>query len=435
MEKNIQNWSDLKFGMFITFGLYSILGEGEWVMFNKPIDKDEYSMLKERFTTEKFNASGWAKIAKEAGMKYMVFTARHHDGFSLFDSKASVGDFTSMNCAARRDFVAEFTKACREAGLAVGLYYSPMDWRFPGYFLPRMYMKSALQMKEQCHEQLRELLTNYGKIDILWFDGGDDYWLCHGHNLHNNLNTRPANFRENPQISNFWEADKLDKMARELQPGIVINNRSGQRQYGDFLTPERKIGEWNPNTPWETCDVLAGSWGWVPDAVMRSLRDCIHLIIKIVTGGGNLLLNVGPRSDGTIEERQVLRLKEIGDWLRKYGESVYDTKGGPLLNGSWGGTTWKENKLYIHVIDWQENEIIIPNLSSKIVEISTLTASDLFVEKQANIIRLNVPEEDKLALDTIIVIEYELNVDKVFEDFDANSFLQTRHLESDALIV
>ena len=184
MEKRIEDWKDLRYGMFIHWGLYSLLERGEWVMWSEAIDKDEYRKLMHRFTAETFDPHAWAQVAKDAGMKYMVLTTRHHDGFSLWDSPGSYEQFTSMHSAAHRDIVREYVDACREAGLKVGFYYSPLDWRFPGFFFPRMYRQSADQLRKQTFDQVRELLTNYGKIDILWFDGGEDYWLCHGRNLH-----------------------------------------------------------------------------------------------------------------------------------------------------------------------------------------------------------------------------------------------------------
>ncbi len=170
-----QWFHDAKFGMFIHWGLYSILGRGEWVMFNERINQTDYAKLADQFDAKDFNPQAWAKTAKDAGMKYMVLTTKHHDGFSLFDTKAS--EFNSVNSAAKRDLIAEYVTACQEAGLKVGFYYSPMDWRFPGYFFPEMYFDNALKMKEQCWQQLEELMTNYGKIDMLWFDGE---WLAHG---------------------------------------------------------------------------------------------------------------------------------------------------------------------------------------------------------------------------------------------------------------
>ena len=218
---HIQEWQDLKFGMFIHWGLYSVMKRGEWAMYLDGIDKDEYAKLADEFTAKKFNASYWADVAKRAGMKYMVFTARHHDGFSLFDSKHSIDDFTIMKTPAKRDIVEEYTSACREAGLKVGIYYSPMDWRSPATYMPLTFRKEGEKMREQCHRQIEELMNNYGKIDILWYDGGEDFIL--GYNIPRHVLAEDRlTYKQNPFIPNFWRAGELNEKVRSWQPGIVI---------------------------------------------------------------------------------------------------------------------------------------------------------------------------------------------------------------------
>lgn len=430
-KEKMEQWQDLKFGMFIHWGLYSLVGKGEWVMYNEPIDVDTYAKLKDNFTAEKFNACSWAEVAKGAGMKYMVFTTRHHDGFSLWDSQSSYGNYTSMNSVAKKDFVKDFTQACRDKGLMTGLYYSPMDWRFPGYFLPQLYKNNAQEMINQCHNQVEELLENYGEIDILWYDGGEDYWLCHGRNLHKE-EVRPDDFRTNPQVENFWNADKLDKTARKLQPEIIINNRTGARQYGDFITVESKIGEFNIDEPWENCYTLTPTWGWTPDSTMLTLRQCIHLLVTVVVRGGNLLLNVGPRPDGTIEPDQVERLKEIGEWLDTYGESIYETKGGPLPSQEWGGMTWKDNILYIHVLDWPTNTIKFPAPKANIMNVKSLTGDDILLQQEKDTINLSVNKEQRGKLDHIFVLELDKRVDQAYESIN---YIGNDRFVNDALIV
>ncbi len=410
-RKNMEDWKDMRFGMFIHWGLYALLGRGEWAMYNDPIDKDEYRGLMDSFTAERFDANAWAKVAKDAGMKYMVLTTRHHDGFSLWDSRASYEGFTSMKSAAHRDFVREFADACRNAGLKVGFYYSPMDWRFPGYFFPRMYVRSAQEMRRQCYEQIRELLTDYGKIDIFWFDGGEDYWLCHGRNLHRESNGE--DFRLHPQSPGFWGAGELDHMIRTLQPGIIVNNRSGNREFGDFLTPENEIGAFNAQTAWETNMTLNGSWGWIPNRPPRSLRECIHLLVKAATGGGNFLLNVGPRPDGTIESIQVQRLAEMGTWLEKYGDAIYKTRGGPFRNTESGGMTYKDNHLYVHILDWKENEVTLPRLGVEIQRISSPTSQSLVHRLEDGHVVLSVESEERQMMDTIVEIELKQSVSSI----------------------
>ncbi|NLE12927.1 MAG: alpha-L-fucosidase [Clostridiales bacterium] len=358
MAKNpdIKKWRSYKFGMFLHYGLYSVIGEGEWVMFQKPIDKDEYALTMKDFTAENFDAAGLASLARGAGMKYMVLTARHHDGFCLFDSKHSIGDYTVMNTPAQRDLIKEYTDACRAAGLGVGIYYSPMDWRCEGFFLPGMYRKSAMAMREQCHRQVRELVTGYGTLDVLWYDGGEDYWLAHGVDLRKGC--RPEDFRENPPIEEFWGELELDEMVREAQPGIVVGNRLGMRRTGDYLTPERVVGGFNPYEPWETCDTLSETWGWTPGGRLRPAKDVIRLLINVITGGGNLLLNLSPRGDGSPDPTHAKRLREVGSWLAPYADAVYPTDGGPLRNSKdRGGFTSDGCSLFCWLMDAESARI------------------------------------------------------------------------------
>lgn len=413
MEKRMEDWKDLRFGMFIHWGLYSLLGRGEWAMWTEAIDKDEYRQLMHAFTAEKFDPRAWAKTAKAAGMKYMVLTTRHHDGFSLWDSPASYEQFDAMHCAARQDFVRAYVEACRAEGLKVGFYYSPLDWRFPGFFFPRMYKTSAEALRKQTHEQIRELMTNYGKIDILWFDGGEDFWLCHGRDLHSW--EEKGRMEDRIQCPNFWRADELDKMIRELQPGIVINNRTGLRQYGDYLTPESRIGEFNTQEPWETCHTLNGSWGYVPNPP-RSLRTCMQFLMQTITGDGNFLYNVGPRADGTIPEDSVERLLEMGRELEKYGESVYGTRGGPFRNDQTGGMSYRGNTLYIHVWDWPDNLVRIPKLNANILRVTSLTAQALDYQVEDGMLSFRVSAEDRNAPNTVIKVELDRPVAELAED-------------------
>lgn len=411
--QHIEDWKDLRFGMFIHWGLYSLMGRGEWAMWHEAIDVEEYRKLKDDFTAEKFDPRKWAAIAKAAGMKYMVLTTRHHDGFSLWDSPGSWQQFDAMHSAARKDFVREFVEACRAEGLKVGFYYSPLDWRFPGFFLPRLYKQNALELRRQCHDQLRELMTNYGKIDILWFDGGEDFWLCHGRNLHE---SKPqGDFRDHPQWPNFWGADELDKMIRELQPGIVVNNRLGMRQYGDFLTPESQIGSYNVNDPWETCHTLNDSWGYVPNPP-RSLRTCMRFLLQSVTGDGNLLFNVGPRADGTIPEDSEARLLEMGEEIRRYEEAIYGTRGGPFVNDETGGMTYRGNTLYIHVWDWPTSRITLPEIDANILSVTSLTAGTLDYAIDGKTLSFSVSPQDRLALNTVVKVELDRPVEELHCD-------------------
>jgi alpha-L-fucosidase len=331
----------------------------------------------------------------------MVLTARHHDGFCLFDSEAS--DFTSVKTAAKRDFIAEYCEACREAGLRVGLYYSPMDWRFPGYFFPNMYRKSAEAMKEQCWTQVRELMSNYGRIDILWWDGA---WLAHG-GIGFDTGRGGWYSRNDADAGGswLWEPEKLNAMVRELQPKIIINPRSGWR--GDFDTREGFTGELQTDRPWEQCDCLAGGWGFQPGAPMRSLRNCVRLLASVAVRDGNLLLNVGPTPEGTIEPRQVGRLGQVGEWLAQYGESIYGTRGGPFAAGPWGGSTRRGSTVYLHILDWPEETLTLPAANHKILEGRSLTGTTVSVEQTEGAIEISVPPPDREVTDTIIALELD----------------------------
>lgn len=400
-EEKMKWFRDAKFGMFIHWGIYAIPGLGEWEMFNHRHSVEEYAELAEQFTPEEFDAAKWAQTAKDAGMKYMVLTARHHDGFCLFDSKVS--DFTSVKTAAKRDFVKEYVEACRAAGLKVGLYYSPMDWRFPGYFFPEMYYENALLMKKQCTEQLRELMTNYGKIDLLWFDGG---WLAHGGTAWEP--ERNPEFTQEELFLNcnyFWESEKVIRMIRKLQPDIMINDRFCCE--GDFSVRERFVGGIKTDRPWDSNDCLAKSWGWYPGLPMLSLRECIQNLVKIVVRDGNYLLNLGPTEKGSFDPQQEKRIRQVGQWLQQYGETIYGTRGGPVLPDIWGGTTYRGDRIYVHVLEWKDDRICLELPDGKVKAVRSVTGSKVLVSQEGRKLFLQVPVEDRNLYDTILEIEME----------------------------
>ena len=412
-EARMKWWHDAKFGMFIHWGVYSIPGKGAWIQWFDQIPVEEYAKLADRFTAEKFDPEQWALLAKEAGMKYMVFTTRHHDGFCLWDSKASCGDFTIMHTPAHVDAVGEYVKACRKNGLHVGFYYSLLDWRFPGYFFPDLYRSSAEAMKKQAYDQVKELLSDYGKVDIVWWDGGGDDWLSFG----NEVRGTELRKRDNkwPQEKHYagkplWEGNRLNAMVRALQPQIIVNDRANTpvlEWEGDFTTPEGKIGKFNLERDWETCDVLGGSWAWMPGQKPKSLETIITTLVRVVTGDGNYLLNVSPRPDGSIEPDQVERLREVGEWMKKYGESIYGTRGGPFPNGEWGGFTQKGNIIYIHVLDWSKMPDLLPAIDLKIRKSTCLTGGKVRYEQTQNGLKISVSGKEDKPIDTIIKLELQ----------------------------
>ena len=394
-EEDMQWWRDAKIGMFVHWGLYSILGRGEWVRHNEQIPWEEYTALADQFCPEAFDMHEWTDLAKEFGAKYMVMVTRHHDGFALWNSPGSYQNFTSWNTASHRDFVKEYTDCAREAGLRVGLYYSPMDWRFPGYFDPKgeedpANADNALLMKKQCYDQVRELVSNYGKIDILWYDGG---WLAHK--------------GSDTSSSWFWEPVKLNKMAMEYNPKMIMNPRSGWE--GNFYCDEGSheiTGKIIP-VPWEKnmCVCSGCSWGWMADDPVSDFDWLIHMLVDVVTRDGNLLLNVGPDKNGHIRPDVAERMRQIGAWLRENGDTIYKTRGGPIepVDHVYG-TTYRENEIFLHILDTEafRNEVL-PSIPYEITSCTYKGEALCFTQDEAQI-QIQLPENLEKEADTIIRI-------------------------------
>lgn len=396
--------------MFIHWGVYAVPGRGEWVQWNEQIPVEEYAKLAQQFNPEWFDARRWAETAKSAGMKYMVLTSRHHDGFAMFDDPAS--DFTSVKSAAHRDFVAEYVKAVRAAGLRVGLYYSPLDWRFPGYVLPDIYLSSAVRMREQYHRQMQELLSNYGPLDILWFDGGETDWLGFGGQFQGAAWKKRS--KEEHYHGHFdWQHGAVYEKLRQLQPQVVINDRIDAP--ADFHSREGDgaLGEYDNQHPWELCTTLAGAWGWQRNAKVKSLETCIQLLVGTAGRDGNLLLNVGPKPDGEIEPAQVERLKEIGDWLAINGESIYGTRGGPWKPTSTIASTRKGKTIYVHVLKWPDGAVKLTNIPAKIVSAKLLNDGKVKFSQTEARIEISVASEKRDATDTVIALKLDSDAFKI----------------------
>lgn len=397
-------WREARFGMFIHFGLYAIPGRGEWVQWNEQIPLEEYARLADQFTLTNFNAKSWVDVAQASGMKYMVLTARHHDGFALFNDPGN--NFTTVSTAAHRDVVKEYVAAVREAGLRVGLYYSPLDWRFPGFVMPELQRHSAEMMREQYHRQIKELLSNYGTIDVLWFDGGEQNWLSFGGEW------KGAEWKKRSRGEHYhggfsWQHQEVYQMLRQLQPDVIINGRADMPEDFHSREGDGALGGFDDKHPWELCTTLAGAWGYQPDKDPKSLKTCVQLLAKVAGRDGNLLLNVGPAPDGQIDPKQAARLREIGEWLGKYGESIYSTRGGPFLPGDYGVSTYHDRIIYIHVLDWKNATLTLPNLPAKIIRATVLTGGDVTVSRSENSIELSVPSVDRSDMDTIIALELD----------------------------
>lgn len=383
-ETRLDWWREARFGMFIHWGPVSLKGtEIGWSRGGErrgrkgtgQIPVEVYDNLYKQFNPVKFNANEWVQLAKDAGMKYFVFTTKHHDGFVNFDSKLTDYKITSPESPFGRDIVAELADACHRAGMRLGFYYSPPDWHHPDYRT-----ENHDRYIEYLHGQLRELCSNYGKVDIVWFDGLGG-------------------------SAEDWDSEKLFKTIWELQPEAIINNRGGLP--GDFDTPEQRVGAFQIDRPWETCMTLCHQWAWRPEDKMKSLRQCIQTLVRAVGGDGNFLFNVGPMPDGRIEPRQAQRLREMGQWLAQYGESIYGTRGGPFKPTPWFASTHKGNLIYLHILDWPQNHVSLPAINRTIVRSSLLTGGEVEVKAGPDGITVAVAERYRREIDTIIVLELD----------------------------
>ena len=303
---------DARFGMFLHFGLYSVLGRNEWSLYLDRFSLAEYAALADRFNPERYDAAAWARTAREAGMRYMVLTARHHDGFCLYDSRVS--DFTTAKRAAKHDIVAEYVGACRDAGMKVGLYYSLGDWRYRGCWDPLRHPDSSAAMVEQAHAQIEELMTQYGQIDLLWYDG--------------------AGWQHSIPVPDLWRSEELNEKVRRWQPGIVVNDNAGVQ--ADYATQENQIAPpADAARPWESCmemDII--SWGNIPHSPnLRSAEQLVVDLVEVAAGAGNLLLNTGPQADGSLRPAEVERILRAGEWLRRNAAAVYGSRRSPLQAG------------------------------------------------------------------------------------------------------
>lgn len=317
-------WQQARFGMFIHYGLYSIIGQQEWVMESEGIPIPQYEMLAQHFMPKPGCAREWAQLARRAGQKYMVLTAKHHEGFCLWDTT-----LTNYNSAqtAGRDMVREFVEAARAEGLRVGLYYSLMDWHHPDGAICKTDEAARRRFVDYTHGLIRELMTNYGKIDVLWYDVA---W---------------------PLDAEQWESERMNEMVFSLQPDIIVNNRN--RLEGDFATPEQHIQASEAGRAWETCMTLNDSWGFNRgDDAWKTPKEIVDNLATCARGGGNYLLNIGPEPDGSVPPPSVEILEQVGRWLDTNGEAIYRTERGDLQGNNNCNLTRRGNTLYIHQHFW-----------------------------------------------------------------------------------
>lgn len=388
-------WQEARFGLFIHWGPVSLKGTEIGWSRGAQVPADEYDRLYQQFNPTNFNADAWVRVAKEAGMKYLVITSRHHDGFSLWDTRQT--DYNIMRSPFQRDVLRELSQACRRHGIKFCTYYSLCDWWHPDYPLgspggrtekPNPNMDRYVDFMKK---QLAELIVNYGPLGILWFDGE---W-------------------EKP-----WTAERGEDMYRYLramQPSLIVNNRVAKGRAGlagvspkdvfagDYDTPEQTIGKYQDQRPWETCMTICQQWAWKPNDNMKSLKQCLQTLVLCAGGDGNLLFNVGPMPDGRIEPRQVERLREMGAWLKKHGESIYGTRGGPYLPSSDLASTRRDKSVYLHVFNWEDvGPMTLPPLPKRVKSARLLGHGVVEFKQDAAGLTVQVPTIFRDPIDTVI---------------------------------
>ena len=337
--KRMQWWHAARFGMFIHFGVYSTIGRHEWVMEDEAIPMDQYVPHATTFRPVLNSPRKWARLAKQAGMKYMVMTTKHHEGFCNFDTKLT--SYCAPKRGPGRDVVGEYVEAARAEGLRVGFYYSLMDWHHPDGALCATNEAARARFVDYTHGLIRELMTNYGKVDVLWYDVA---W---------------------PLDANGWESERMNAMVFGLQPDIIVNNRN--KLEGDFSTPEQRIVAETNGRAWESCMTLNDSWGYQrADDNWKSSRTVIRNLIQCARDGGNYLLNIGPKPDGSVPEESVRVLTEVGRWMDTNGDTIYKSDLCQVRRSNYASFTRTGNTLYMHVHFWPGDYVAISGLQTKV---------------------------------------------------------------------
>ncbi|WP_165501329.1 alpha-L-fucosidase [Pedobacter psychrodurus] len=401
----MNDFMDKRFGMFIHWGPVSLRGTEIGWSRGDQVEVEDYDNLYKEFNPVLFDADAIVKTAKDAGMKYLTITARHHDGFCLWPTAYT--NFNITNTPYKIDIVGALNEACKKQGIKFCIYYSVLDWHHPDYPIhssknqtidPKSDMNRYLiYMKNQ----LKELITKYDPY-MLWFDGQ-------------------------------WEKPWTDEMGKDLyaylkqlKPTIITNNRLGKefaamenknidasKMIGDYDTPEQVVGKLNMQTPWESCFTICNQWAWKPNDKMKSLKQCLEIISKTAGGNGNLLLNVGPMPDGRIEARQIERLKEIGDWLKINGEAIYGTLGGPYQPNDDYATTRKGNKIYLHVLNTNLAKLSLKTIPGLKVKKAYLLNNQTVNVEQKDAISLQLPSHQTNQSDYIVVLELNGNAENI----------------------
>ena len=362
-----REFQDKKFGIFLHWGIYSMLGQGEWVMQNRNINYQEYPKISAGFYPSKFNADEWVQAIKASGAKYITITSRHHDGFSMWNSAAS--DYNIVKATPfKRDVLKELSEACQRHGIALHFYYSHLDWGRLDYPLGRTGLGTSRPKDQQdwqhyqkfMNDQLTELLTQYGPIGAIWFDGVWDH----------DSDATPFDWQLRPQYD----------LIHRLQPSCLVANNhhlvpfDGEdvQIFERDLPGENKAGYSGENgvsktLPLESCETMNRTWGYnITDSLYKTPKEIIHLLVGAAGRNANLLLNIGPEPNGELPAEAVSRLKAVGEWMGQYGETIYGTRGGEVEPHPWGVTTRKDNRLFVHILDLQDNGLFLPLKNNKV---------------------------------------------------------------------
>ncbi|MBN2393246.1 MAG: alpha-L-fucosidase [Anaerolineae bacterium] len=385
--ERIRWWQEARFGMFVHWGLYAQLGRHEWVMNRERIPVAEYEKLADTWQPKDRPAREWAALAKQAGMKYMVMTTKHHEGFCLWDTQQT--DYNAVKHGPGRDLVREYVEACREFDLKIGFYYSLMDWHHPDGALCATDEAARRRFLDFTQGCVRELMSNYGKIDILWYDVS---WPL-----------------ATPEL---WESVEMSTMARKLQPHILINNRAKLDE--DFGTPEEHVTAAESGRAWEACMTFNGSWGYMPISPdWRSTREVLTMLRTAAGGQGNLLLNIGPAPDGSVPPEATERLTDVGAWVAQNGEALYGQVNRAdrdrvdwMPTGTW---TLKGNTAYFWCTRWPGRELVIGGLQTKVNQASFLASGQpiTFEQSENRLVLKNLPYHDPDPIVGVTVIKLE----------------------------
>ena len=367
-QRRMAWWHEARFGMFIHWGAYSVYGRHEWAMEDEAIPVGDYEQFAKRFHPKPGAPRGFARLARQAGQNYMVMTTKHHEGFCMFDTA------TTEYCAPRqgpgRDLVREYVEAARAEGRRVGFYYSLMDWHHPDGARCATDEAARRRFVDYVHTHVRELMSNYGKIDVLWYDVA---W---------------------PLDAKGWESERMNEMVFTLQPDIIVNNRN--KLEGDFSTPEQQIRAETNGRAWESCMTLNGSWGYqAADDEWKTPKTVVKNLISCARDGGNYLLNIGPRGDGSIPDPSVQVLETVGAWMEKHGDTIYRSDPCQPRSSDYAMFTRKGNTLYMHVHAWPGGTLAIAGLLVPVTSIRLRATAESvrFTQDKLRVLMAGLPSE------------------------------------------